>query len=94
MIQVGAAMATTIRKMAAEMEIEIEHLKELVKNGEAEEEEMIRKARAENNKTSWSRYGEWRGGHMQAKREDVKQIEKKMEDLKKLLQDEERKEAE
>ena len=51
-----------MKKIKAEMQQEIEQLKEPVRKEETEEEDKISKARAENNEASWSQYGEWRGG--------------------------------
>ena len=82
-----------MKKIKAEMQQEIEQLKEQVRKEEAEEEDKISKARAENNEASWSQYGEWRGG-LQAKREETKRLEKKSEDLQKLIEEDERREAE
>ena len=53
----------------------------------------IAKARAENNEGNWRMYGEWRG-QIQARSEEAKRLEKKLEDLKKLIEDKGRKEAE
>ena len=75
------------------MEEEVEQMKEQPKQGEGEEEERIGRARAENNEATWSTYGEWKG-QIQPKREEVRTLEKKIEDLKKTIAEEERKEAE
>ena len=51
------------------------------------------KTRAENNEVSWSTYGEWKG-QLQAKREEVKKLQNKWECPKKMIENEEMKEAE
>ena len=85
-------MAVAIKTMLREMQTELEKLQEEVKAEEGQEEEKISRARAENNEESWSRYGTWRGW-LQAKREEVSKLEKKWEGLKKIIEEEERKEA-
>ena len=62
-------MAATIKKVAMEMQMELEKMKEAVKTEEGQEEDKIGKARAENNQENWSRFGEWRGcSRLNAKR--------------------------
>ena len=75
-----------IRKMAAVMEVEIEKIKDAMRQGEEKEAAMIAKAREENNELFWRTYGEWRG-QIRARSEEASRLEKKLEDLK------ERKEA-
>ena len=82
-----------IRKVAAEMEEEIEKLKEAIRKEERLEEEQVTRARADNNEASWSKYGEWRG-LLQAKREEAEKLEKKREDLQNIIEEDERREVE
>jgi hypothetical protein len=79
--------------MAKEMQTELDKIKEDAKREEGHEEEKIGEARAANNEESWSKYGEWRG-LLQAKREEVRKLEKKKEDLQKMIEEDERREAE
>ena len=77
------------KKMVTEMNKELEEIKEEVRMEEGRAEEMLKKARAENNEESWSRYGEWQG-MLQAKREEAKRLEKKRENLQKMIEEDER----
>ena len=93
LLLVGQEAAMAIRKMAAEMEVEIEKIKDAIRQGEEKEAEMIAKAREENNELSWRTYGEWRE-QIRARNEEAKRLEEKLEYLKKFIEEEEeRKEA-
>ena len=83
----------TTKKVALELEKEIEDTKVEMRRSEAEDPGRKEKTQAENTEASWQEYFEWRG-YIWARKEELQKSEKKMEGLKKFVEEETRKEAE
>ena len=83
----------TTKKIAEELEKEVEQTRAEMTRGDAEDPERKAKAQAENTEVSWQEYFEWRG-YVRARKEELQKLEKKMNALKKFVEEETRKEAE
>lgn len=81
------------KKIAAQLQKEIEQVRAEMQRGETEDPGRKEKAQAENTEASWQVYFEWRG-YFKVRQEELQKLEKRMEGLKKFVEEETRKEAE
>ena len=81
------------KKIAAELEKEIEQVRAEMQRGETEDPGSKDQAQSENTEASWQVYFEWRG-YFKARQEEAQKLEKRLEGLKKFVEEETRKEAE
>ena len=83
----------TTKRVAEELENEVKQARAEMTRGEAEDLGRKAKAQAENTEVSWQEYFGFRG-YVRARKEELQKLEKKMNALKKLMEEETRKEAE
>ena len=83
----------TTKKIAEKFENEVEQARAEMTRREAEDPGRKAKAQAENTEVSWQEYFEWKG-YFRGRKEDLQKLENKMNALKKLMEEETRKEAE